>query len=517
VPIAFGFLSVMLGQDANWDLRNYHWYNAYAFLTRRLGFDMVPAQTPTFYNPTLDLPLYLIADKTPPWVAGFLLGVVHGLNFIPLFWLSYTILIIKKQSTKVVISAAIALMGLVGGGAFSQVGTTFYETTTSLGFFSALTVVAIRLDTIIKGCLQSACLWSVLAGFLVGSASGLKQPSVIFCLGLCSAFLFLTCSPIRRLGLAFMCGVGIIFGIAAFSGHWMWHLWTTYNNPLFPYLNNIFQSPLAQHKSYRDTNFIPERIHEQILLPFYFPFDWSKVGEEPFFDLRIPILFMLLPSVGLIRLISGCCPVETIAKPAKASFIITTAVLSYVAWLWMFCIYRYAIALEMLAPLLIVLSIALLPLTILTRWIVALTLLVSIQISTRPANWGRVAWGTHWIEAADMPNIPNPDRTMILMGGYEPFSHIVSLFPPQIPFIRIQSNFTQPQQIDNHYNDLMRMRVSAHEGPLYMMSTPSDRKIADEALNIYGLQISWESCTSIHPKIGKEISFCAVRSKIHDQ
>jgi len=183
----------------------------------------------------------------------------------------------------------------------------------------------------------------------------------------------------------------------------------------------------------------------------------------------------------------------------------------------MFCIYRYAIALEMLAPLLIVLSIAQVPLPILTRWIVALTLLVSIQISTQPANWGRVAWGTHWIEAADMPNIPNPDHTMILMGGYQPFSHIVSLFPPQIPFIRIQSNFTQPQQIDNHYNDLMKMRVAAHKGPLYMMSTPPDRKIADEALDSYGLQLSWESCTSIHPKIGKEISFCAVRSKIHGQ
>src|SRR3954447_9153655 len=111
VPITFGLLSIMLGQDSNWDLRNYHWYNAHAFLTGRLGFDMVPAQTPTFYNPTIDLPLYLIADKIPPWSAGFVFGVVHGLNFIPLFWLSYTVLTIKKPTTKVMVCAALSLMG----------------------------------------------------------------------------------------------------------------------------------------------------------------------------------------------------------------------------------------------------------------------------------------------------------------------------------------------------------------------------------------------------------------------
>jgi hypothetical protein len=40
----FGALALALGQDGNWDLRNYHWYNAYAFITNRLMFDVGAAQ-----------------------------------------------------------------------------------------------------------------------------------------------------------------------------------------------------------------------------------------------------------------------------------------------------------------------------------------------------------------------------------------------------------------------------------------------------------------------------------------
>src|SRR6201996_4670806 len=81
-PFAFGLLAIHLGQDANWDLRNYHFYNAYAFLNDRYAQDLLPSQTPYFYNPLLDVPFFLIATHAPARVAGFALGFVQGLNFI---------------------------------------------------------------------------------------------------------------------------------------------------------------------------------------------------------------------------------------------------------------------------------------------------------------------------------------------------------------------------------------------------------------------------------------------------
>ena len=63
-------LALFLGQDTNWDLRNYHWYNPYSFLNGRFFFDVVPAQTPSFYNPTLDVPFFLLGNAVPAPVAG---------------------------------------------------------------------------------------------------------------------------------------------------------------------------------------------------------------------------------------------------------------------------------------------------------------------------------------------------------------------------------------------------------------------------------------------------------------
>ena len=66
-PFLAGLLGVVLGQDVNWDLRNYHWYNAYAFLNGRYdGGDFMPSQTQFFFNPLLDVPFYLLATHAAP-------------------------------------------------------------------------------------------------------------------------------------------------------------------------------------------------------------------------------------------------------------------------------------------------------------------------------------------------------------------------------------------------------------------------------------------------------------------
>ncbi len=68
--------------DSYWDTRNYHIYNAYAFLNGRVGFDLAPAMMQSYFNPLLDVPYYLMAMHWPPRLVGFVMGTMHGLNFV---------------------------------------------------------------------------------------------------------------------------------------------------------------------------------------------------------------------------------------------------------------------------------------------------------------------------------------------------------------------------------------------------------------------------------------------------
>src|SRR3984893_5637267 len=69
VVLAFGSISIFLGKNEGWDFRNYHWYDAYAFLHARLGFDVAVAHHATYFNPLIPLPVYLLAEDGPAFLA----------------------------------------------------------------------------------------------------------------------------------------------------------------------------------------------------------------------------------------------------------------------------------------------------------------------------------------------------------------------------------------------------------------------------------------------------------------
>lgn len=89
VPLGFGALALALGQDANWNLSNYHWCNPHAFLTGRPETDL---GAPGPYNPALEAPLYLGATLLPARVLSFLLGTVHGASYVLLYFLGRAVL-----------------------------------------------------------------------------------------------------------------------------------------------------------------------------------------------------------------------------------------------------------------------------------------------------------------------------------------------------------------------------------------------------------------------------------------
>ena len=49
-------ISAFLKNENFFDFANYHYYNPWAFLNGRIGYDIAPASFLTFLNPLLDLP-----------------------------------------------------------------------------------------------------------------------------------------------------------------------------------------------------------------------------------------------------------------------------------------------------------------------------------------------------------------------------------------------------------------------------------------------------------------------------
>jgi hypothetical protein len=508
---AAGLVSVWLGQDANWDLRNYHFYNAYAFLHGRMGFDMAVAHHATFYNPLSDLPFYWLVTNLGPRATGFAVGAIQGLNFALVLAIAWQALAPAGAASRLFLSLASAGLGMAGAIGISELGTTFHDNLISLFSLSALWILVARRGVLAAGSFILALATAAGAGLLAGLGVGLKQPAVIFAMALCAALFFVPVDFRRRFLLSFVFGLGVLMGIAAGGGFWIWKMWRDFANPLFPYYNQFFQSPWAIPADYVNRGFLPRNWIEALFYPFVFAARPDLVSEAPFFDLRLPLLYAL----GVAALASWCwrrfrqSPPSAAARPADggaAALLLAMALIAYLVWIKLFGVYRYLLPLEMLAPLLLILLVGSLGLPRRVGLVVLAALALVLAASTRPANWGRIAWGVEYF-GVDVPAMAEPKRGMAILSGAEPLGYVVPFFPPEIPFLRIEGWFIGPTAPPNRYVETMRRRISGHDGPLYVLfREPFETQRAIDALAAFRLQIRRPGCVTMKTHMDKVVA-----------
>jgi len=516
-PVLCGLGSVWLGADANWDLRNYHFYNPYALLHGRRGFDLAVAHHATFYNPFSDLPFYALATTLPPRAVGFVMGLLHGLNFVVVLAIAWRLLATAPLLARRWGSVAVAALGMLGAINLSELGTTFHDNLISLFALGSLLGLVLYYRHLVEAAAARALLYAALMGLLAGLGAGLKQPAVIFAVGGCAALLTVTAPALRRLMLAFCYGLGVLAGIATTGGYWLWRMWTDYGNPLFPYYNQFFKSPWAIEADYLNREMLPRSPLEALVYPFAFVLDPKRVSEAPFFDLRGPLLYGLAAAAVLVwplrRRWVGA-GTTTLTDRYPANLVLAASLVAYLAWLKLFGVYRYLAPLEMLAPLLILILADRLALT---RWLHGAVLggiAVALLVTTRPADWGRTPWGDRYF-GVEVPAIPDPANTMILIGGAEPLGYVVPFFPKEIPFLRIEGWFVGPTAPPNRHIDTMRERINAHRGPLYALYRDLyETQRMEDALRPFGLTLRRGQCVFLKPQIDRthpeRLAFCPV-------
>ncbi|MGE3332215.1 MAG: hypothetical protein AB7I36_01125 [Rhodospirillaceae bacterium] len=512
IPFLFALAAAILPQDNNWDLRNYHWYNAYAFLTGRMGFDLAPAQTPTYYNPLLDVPFYLAAQVLPARVLSFLLGLVQGCNFIPLFFLARRTLALPDALGGVCAAAVIALVGLIGAGHIGMIGATFYDNVLSLFVLGAVLMIVGAPGLLTAGPMKKALSYVFVAGALVGLAVGLKLPSQVFAVGMCFGLLFISGPFMRRFWLSFVSGLGIIAGFAVTGGWWIARMWQTFANPLFPYMNDVFRSPWVLEESYRDIRFLPKSLGEALTFPFRFVADSKIASEISFTDWRIAVAVGALIITGVFVL-AGRKARTPGADIFAVRYLAAVATLSYVVWLAVFAIYRYITPLEMLAPLLTVAAVALWPLPLRARALVAGALLLFVTVTVRVhEDWTRKPWapglGGPFVDVT-APVLEDPN-TLILMTGLAPTAFVIPAFPPDVPFLRPVSYLAGPDH-DTLFIQTVKQRLEAHTGPVLVLQPSWDHDSAAKFLPMLSLAPDHANCRKLPNALDDTLELCPVR------
>jgi len=508
VILGWGMFVICLGKDQSWDFHNYHWYIPYAFLNGRLGFDISVAHQATYYNPLLDVPFYLLATHAPSWVALGTLGAVQGANVVPLYLMARSVLTIEPRRLT---AAILTLLCMTGGLTISLSGTTYYDTVMSLFVLGALALVIVWRETLRDGTLARGAMIAGTAGLLIGSAVGLKLPEAPFALGLAAALLLLPGDLKHRASRLGAATLGGVLGIAIFAGFWYVKMAHLTGNPLFPYFNQYFHSPLALTASYRDVRFLPHDLYHALIFPLLFSIDWRVADDLPFQDIRVGLAYVLLIASVPVWLIAKRAR-DPLVAPEAAVALFGFAAVSYIAWLSIFAIYRYIVLLEMLAPLLIAAAIGLWPIPARARLITAAALLLFAALCMRTGILERAPLGDPYIQVI-MPPIPDPDHTMVLMTGESPLGFLAPSIPHQIPIVRIDGWMIQPKD-GSRLTARARARVDAFQGDLYAIFTDYELARSVDALADYGLEFSLAQCGDIETNLGEDYRFCPLTRKL---
>jgi hypothetical protein len=178
-------------------------------------------------------------------------------------------------------------------------------------------------------------------------------------------------------------------------------------------------------------------------------------------------------------------------------------------WLRMFAIYRYIVILEMLSPLLIAAAIGLWPLSARARILIAASVLLWVQASSRALEPGRAPATDPYVQAA-IPPIAHPERTMILMTGEAPLAYLATSLPEQIPILRIDGWLIQPQD-GSRLTRQARRRVDSFDGDFFVIADAGEIARSRDALSVYGLAMIAAECRNIETNLGGPYRFCPLQ------
>lgn len=513
--VGFGLLAIWFKQDANWDLANYHLYNAFAFLNGRLDFDIAPAQVQTFINPLLDLPFYLLVTHFSARVTVFWLGVLHGLNFWLLFLAAREFTRQHYQKTVATLWALlIAVAGFIAPVTLAEHGKTFNDNFVSVFFLLGLWLL-LRSAYSTKPRMAAALFLS--AGVLVGAGAGLKLTGAALAIGTTAAVVVIKSGSLKKRAVYF--GTWLVATGAGFllaNGHWMYVLWTRYHNPVFPFANQFFKSPVYFTAKVLYAPKPADSVWDILLFPFALLQKGIHAMQWPFQDARhaLVVTLLLLSLAAIAYLLLKKQRARVAAHRVSIALLVLYSV-SFLVWGFVYYDYRYAQTLELLAPLVAFAALVfLIPRTRpkLGTVLQSLALVLCIGWMNIP-DFGSVEFSQDFFDVR--PRLTDTKPATVLLPGSGPRSYLIPFFPEQYRFVRIDGSLVawNGERYDNagFVDRFIRPTLAETHDPLFALFQKQDDLRIERVLAEFNLRLLDQNCQKFSAHITRaKYSLCRV-------
>ena len=526
IPILFGLISLLLGKDFNWDLRNYHYYNAYAFLENRYEMDIAPAQLQTYLPPFLDLPFYWMTNTFPSRTTGFLMGYIQGVNFILLFLIFWDIAQIKQKWKKIFVGTCLIIISGIAPGFLAELGTTMNDNLISLFVLSPLLLLMKGIKRIDNDKLRQGLLYVILAGVVMGIGVGLKATVALYALGFAFALLFVYKSWHLRIISFITYGFAGVIGALIGGGYWWWEMWIRYQNPLFPFYNNIFASPYIGQNALRLHPFSPQNLFEYFAWPIVFTLNSLRVGQFQFSDIRFTLIYILAILwliISLWRIFHLNAPQNNEVKKyvffsKQGNFLLIFFGTSFVLWMIQFSIYRYLIPLEILVPLTFFIITERFVQTTRGRISILVAAAVLMLIFFKPYSWGRVPWKDPYLGVNTASfETSSPDGAVVIMLGKSPMSYVIPKFPENFIFVSPESNLELKEH--DGFSQEIKTLVENYEGTIYVLYSKEEKSVKFEnSMARLGINAKIRNCSELSINIPwQHMEICLISKVTEDQ
>lgn len=501
-----------LGADINWDLQNYHFYNGYLYLHEKLLKDSL-CTVQSYLDPLLNSFYYLLITNLTPLQANMMIASLQSLSLSAIFFLSMLVFEKNNYAYKFALSIIIAISVIFGPTFYSEIGGTIGDT---LLAFPVIISIILIVKTIIakKNSLKQQMIYVAVSGIMIGFVSGLKFTNMIYAVGmfvsLAIILLIMKLKYKEQLLILFIFSSMTALSFIAIYAPIGLLLYKHFQNPIFPYFNNIFKSPYLLPYAFHDARWFPKHFIGYFKIPFELCFRYIhntsshnyKRMELPFRTYLFAIIFVLLPFY-IINFFKFHKFKES--KLYASLFIVLFFTVSFIVWEKMFSYYRYIAVLEIIAPFTIVVMLASffkngfkdskVPI------IIAVLVLVVSLFSLPAPNWGREPFTNSYFGINK--KVFKKYRKSLIVVGHIPIGFVLPYFPNNVEVIGL------PERIDGLTKLFQKSylhKLTNFKGNIYYLSQYSKSlSIVKEHAKFlklkYNLKIEYNKCKKINTNI----------------